>query len=65
MLNESQILFKAVNGTRTRDLRLTKATLYHLSYNSIVRYKTLRIDILPKETMSVNSFYSKFIDLDL
>ncbi len=29
------VCIKAVNGTRTRDLRLTKATLYHLSYNSI------------------------------
>ena len=28
---------EAVNGTRTRDLRLTKATLYHLSYNSICK----------------------------
>ena len=32
---------KAVNGTRTRDLRLTKATLYHLSYNSTVVIKDL------------------------
>lgn len=27
-------LFKADNGTRTRDLRITNATLYHLSYIS-------------------------------
>ena len=26
--------FEAVNGTRTRDLRLTKATLYRLSHSS-------------------------------
>ena len=28
------LLFKADNGTRTRDLRITNATLYHLSYIS-------------------------------
>ena len=32
-------IFKADNGTRTRDLRITNATLYHLSYISRLTHR--------------------------
>lgn len=31
-------LYQATNGSRTRDLRITNATLYQLSYSSITLY---------------------------
>lgn len=34
-----QAFLKADNGTRTRDLRITNATLYHLSYISRLTHR--------------------------
>ena len=49
---------KAVNGTRTRALRLTKATLYHLSYNSTVVIKDLTNWYFTKRIDSCQLFFT-------
>ncbi len=36
------VMYRAVNGTRTRDIRLGKPTLYQLSYYRIIKKRSFR-----------------------
>ncbi len=38
-VKDMNLLLRAVAGIRTRDLRLTKASLYQLSYNGVLTSK--------------------------
>ncbi len=59
------ILFGAVDGTRTRDLRLTKAVHYQLCYNSIFYYCRVSLYYIAK-TLSIfflhNVDYAKSVE---
>lgn len=45
----SLVLQKAANGSRTRDLRITNATLYHLSYSSLMHLYASQFEIISQQ----------------